>query len=215
MKEAGLPQQVVRQALSFPLGKEAVLPRQLHTFLLGKETIPSSAGSQAGGLLPPREGSSSSQSIAHLPPRGGSNSPLAGSQADALLPSREGGNPPHSIAHLPPSEGSNSLPAIAHLPSGEGSSSPLAGQTNQARSVRQSLRWSNRHMAPQASQKKQHYLLGRQTHHYPPVGSPRGHLMKSPTLSGSLNLSNKPLAPAQRSVLAKGPNFAVTPQATS
>ena len=27
-----------------------------------------------------------------------------------------------------------------------------------------------------------------------------------------INLSNKPLTPAQRSVLAKGPNFAVTPR---
>ena len=33
------PQQVVRQALSFPLGKEAVLPRQLLTFLPVKEAI--------------------------------------------------------------------------------------------------------------------------------------------------------------------------------
>ena len=38
-KEVVLPQQAVRQALPFPLGKEAALPRQLLTFLLGKEAI--------------------------------------------------------------------------------------------------------------------------------------------------------------------------------
>ena len=36
--------------------------------------------------------------------------------------------------------------------------------------------------------------------------------MKNPTLSWSINLSNKPLTPAQRSVLAKEPNFVVTPR---
>ena len=118
--------------------------------------------------LPPREGSNSPLAIAHLPPGEGSNSPPAGSQAGALLPSREGSsssqaiahlpsgegsNSPPAIAHLPPGEGSNSPPAIAHLPLGKGSSSPQAGQSsNQARSVRQGLRQSNRYRAPQASQ---------------------------------------------------------------
>ena len=36
--------------------------------------------------------------------------------------------------------------------------------------------------------------------------------MKNLTLSGSLTFPTKPLTPAQRSVLAKGPNFAVTPR---
>ena len=38
-KEATHTRQVVRQALPFQLGKEAVLPRQLLTFPLGKEAI--------------------------------------------------------------------------------------------------------------------------------------------------------------------------------
>ena len=36
--------------------------------------------------------------------------------------------------------------------------------------------------------------------------------MKNLTLSWVINLSSKPLTPAQRSVLAKGPNFVVTPK---
>ena len=36
--------------------------------------------------------------------------------------------------------------------------------------------------------------------------------MKNLILSGSINLSNKPLTPAERSVLVKGPNFAVSPR---
>ena len=54
-KETVLPQQAVRQALSFPLGKEAALPRQLLTFLPGKGSNVSPAGSQAGALLPSRK----------------------------------------------------------------------------------------------------------------------------------------------------------------
>ena len=77
--------------------------------------------SQAGALLPSREGSSPSQAITHLPPKEGSNSTPASSQASGILL-----NSPPAIAHLPPGEGSNSLPAAAHLPSGEGSSSSQA-----------------------------------------------------------------------------------------
>ena len=77
--------------------------------------------SQAGTVLPSREGSSSSQVIAHLPPGEGSNSTPAGRQSGALLPP----NFPLAIAHLPPREGSNFPQATAHLPLGEGSSSPL------------------------------------------------------------------------------------------
>ena len=36
--------------------------------------------------------------------------------------------------------------------------------------------------------------------------------MEEPNPKWVINLSSKPLTPAQRSVLAKGPNFAVTPR---
>ena len=42
----------------------------------------------------------------------------------------------------------------------------------------------------------------------PPLGSSN----EEPNPKWVINLSKKPLTPAQRSVLAKGPNFAVTPR---
>ena len=58
---------------------------------------------------------------------------------------------------------------------------------------------------------EQHYLPGRQPHHHPPVG-PQGSSMEEPNPKWVIHLSDKPLTLAQRSVLAKGPNFAVTPR---
>ena len=132
-KEAILPQQVVRQALSFPLGKEAVLPRQLLTFLLGKEAIhPQQVVRQVLSFPLGKE---------PVLPRHLLTFPQV---KEAILP--------RQLLTFLLGEGNNSTPAIVHLPLGEGRSSPQAGQSNnQARSVRQGLRWSNRHRAPQAS----------------------------------------------------------------
>ena len=47
---------------------------------------------------------------------------------------------------------------------------------------------------------------------HPPAAPAKVLLRKNLTLKWVINLSNKPLTPAQRSVLAKGPNFAVTPR---
>ena len=44
-----------------------------------------------------------------------------------------------------------------------------------------------------------------------PWGSPRGNSLENPNPKLVINLSSKPLTQAQRSVLAKGPNFVVTP----
>ena len=46
----------------------------------------------------------------------------------------------------------------------------------------------------------------------PPSRPPQGSSYEEPNPKLVINLSNKPLTPAQRSVLAKGPNFAVTPR---
>ena len=46
----------------------------------------------------------------------------------------------------------------------------------------------------------------------PPSRPPQGSSKEEPNPKWVINLSNKPLTPAQRSVLAKGPNFAVTPR---
>ena len=273
MKEAILPQQIVRQVLSFPLGKEAFPPRQLLTFPQVKEAIlpqqllsflpvegsnSSPAGNQSSTLLPSREGSISSQAIAHLPSGEGSNSPPAiallppgegsnssptGSQSSALLSSREGSSSSQAIAHLPsgegssssqatahlpngkgssisqtiahlpPKEGSNSSQATDHLPPGEGNSSPQAGlSSNQARSVRQGFRQSTRHRAPQASQEKSVVSWEDNPTTTTPSRLPQGSSNEESNPKWVINLSNKPLTPAQRSVLAKGPNFVVPPR---
>ena len=242
------PKLTVRQALSFPPGKEAVLPRPLLTFLPRKEVNSTPAVSQSGILLnsplaiahlPPREGSnspqatahlpsgegsSSSQAIAHLPSGKGSNSPLAtahlpsgegnsSSQAIAHLPSREGSNSSQATALLPPSEGSSNPQATAHPSHRGGNSSPQAGEfSNPTRSVRQGHRHSFRHRAPQASQ--ENITISREDNltTTTPSRPPQGSSNEEPNPKWVINLSNKPLTPAQRSVLAKGPNFAVTPR---
>ena len=53
---------------------------------------------------------------------------------------------------------------------------------------------------------------GKATPPSPPSRPPQGSSKEEPNPKCVINLSNKPLTPAQRSVLAKGPNFAVTPR---
>ena len=192
--------------------------------------LPSGEGSnsspQATAHLPPREESSTSQAIAHLPPREGSNSspatahplPREGSSASlatAHLPPREGSSASLATAHLPPREGSSSSQATAHLPSGEGNSNSFqatsqAGQaSNQARSGRQGFRHSSRHRAPHASQENSAASQADSTNSQEGTPTPT---IPSRLPQGPSNLSSKPLTPAQRSVLAKGPNFAVSPK---
>ena len=55
-------------------------------------------------------------------------------------------------------------------------------------------------------------LQGRPPSSTPPHRSSQGSSNEEPNPKWVINLSNKPLTPAQRSVLAKGPNFAVTPR---
>ena len=45
-----------------------------------------------------------------------------------------------------------------------------------------------------------------------PQGSPRGSSLEDPSSKWVINLSSKPLTQAERTILAKGPNFAVTPR---
>ena len=65
--------------------------------------------------------------------------------------------------------------------------------------------------APQASRR---FILppGKAITPPPPARHPQGSSKEEPNPKWVINLSNKPLTPAQRSVLAKGPNFAVTPR---
>ena len=59
---------------------------------------------------------------------------------------------------------------------------------------------------------RQHWFPGRQPHTYPPNRLSQGSSPEDPNPKWVIILSGKPLTPAQRSVLAKGPNFAVSPK---
>ena len=58
----------------------------------------------------------------------------------------------------------------------------------------------------------QHWYLGKLSHNSPPNRLPQGSSPEGPNPKWVMNLSSKPLTPAQRSVLAKGSNFVVTPK---
>ena len=55
-------------------------------------------------------------------------------------------------------------------------------------------------------------IIIRPVHPIPPLLGPQGSSTEDSNPKWVINLSNKPLTPAQRSVLAKGPNYAVTPR---
>ena len=69
----------------------------------------------------------------------------------------------------------------------------------------------NRHRATQASQDNNSNSQEVSTAN-PPTRAPQGSSTEDPNPKWVINLSNKPLTPAQRSVLAKGPNYVVTPR---
>ena len=105
------------------------------------------------------------------------------------------------------------LPGHCSPPPGKGNCSPQAGQSsNQARSVRQGFGQSTRHRAPQASQENSAVSWEDNLTTTTPSRLPQGSSNEEPNPKWVINLSNKPLTPAQRSVLAKGPNFMVTPR---
>ena len=88
---------------------------------------------------------------------------------------------------------------------------PHAGEfNNPARSIRKGHRHSPRHRAPQSSQENG-TISQEDNPTSTPSRLPHGSSNEEPNPKWVINLSNKPLTPAQRSVLAKGPNFAVTP----
>ena len=147
-----------------------------------------------------------------------------------------------AIAHLPPREGSNSLPGAVHLPSEADGSPPQSNSTtareennssqansppvtnnssrasqaghsnNPPRASRQGTRHSPRHQPNQPSPEACATSREGTPSSTPPSRSNQGSSNEEPNPKWVINLSNRPLTPAQRSVLAKGPNFAVTPR---
>ena len=149
-----------------------------------------------------------SQAIAHLPPKEGCNS----SQATAHLPNGEGSSMSQAIAHLPPEEGSNSSQALLTFLMGKVSALPRQvyqaiklGQSGKALGGLPGIGHPRLPKRIVLSPRKTTPLL-------PPCRIPQGSSNEEPNPKWVINLSNKPLTPAQRSVLAKGPNFAVTPR---
>ena len=167
-KEAFLPLILLWQLLTFLLVKEAILPQQLLTFPQVKEAVLLLILLwQLLTFLPVKEAIIPWQLLTFpqvketVLPRQFLTFPLV---KEAILPCllltfllvKEAILPWQAIppCHCSPSfQGSKQHPqATAHLSPGEGNSSPQTGQlSNQARSVRQGLRHSSRHRAPQTS----------------------------------------------------------------
>ena len=136
-------------------------------------------------------------------------SQAAGTPVTPLSP-KEGGSP----VATPASQVGATLP-----PAGENSSQAGQSGSQGTRSGRLHPRHPARQRALQASQgnntASQADSAGTwdsiPTPH-PPNRLPQGSSPEDPNPKWVINLSNKPLTPAQRSVLAKGPNFVVSPK---
>ena len=166
-------------------------------------------------LLPPREGSnlaaqatqSGRQAGVHLP-HGEMKQFISGRQSISYFPGR----------HSP------SLWGREQFISGRCSPSPCWGKLFQSRSVKvpgqagnilgaQLGKGPSRLPRGTALPPRQTVLVpGIATPHLPPNRLPQGSSPEDPNPKWVINLSNKPLTPAQRSVLAKGHNFAVSPK---
>ena len=148
--------------------------------------------------------------IAHLPPGEGSNS-LPGA---VHLPSEAGGSPPQSSSTTTREENNSSQatsPPVTNNP--QSSRASQAGHSNNPpRASRQGTRHSPRHQPTQPSPEACTTSREGTPSSTPPSRSSQGSSNVEPNPKWVINLSNKPLTPAQRSVLAKGPNFVVTPR---
>ena len=162
--------------------------------------------SQAGALLPHGEGSSeshaSSQAVisqagAHLPSGEASSSPQASQVAGRPVTSpfpKEGGSPAASVA----SKAGNFPQAGQSGNQGNRSGRQRATQSSQGNST--------------ASQADSAGTWGSNPTTHVPNRLPQGSSPEDPNPKWVINLSSKPLTTAQRCVLAKGPNFVVTPK---
>ena len=133
------------------------------------------------------------------------------------LPPGEASAPPAST--LPPTNREGITPSQANTPPqatphSYSLRSTQAGQaSNTTRASRQGNRCPPPTIGPLRLPKRLILPPGKVTlPSPPPVGPPQGSSNEEPNPKWVINLSNKPLTPAQRSVLAKGPNFAVTPR---
>ena len=182
----------------------------------------SQANSQVISQVPPGEDNRSSQAG---PPHGeASTSPAL---LNASSQARKGSAPPQAgTTPIPPREDASLSQVITPLPSqptallpspeDRGPPNPSntqAGQTNNpTNNLRQGSRQPPRQRPPRPPRR---FILPPRkaiTPLPPPARHPQGSSKEEPNPKWVINLSNKPLTPAQRSVLAKGPNFVVTPR---
>ena len=96
----------------------------------------------------------------------------------------------------------------------QGKVTVLPRQVNQATKLGQSGKASGilPGIGPPRLPRRKALSLGKTTLPLPPSRLPQGSSYEEPNPKWVINLSNKPLTPAERSVLAKGLNFVVTPR---
>ena len=160
-----------------------------------RSSLVASPASQAGTDLPSGEGSNSAISQAVLPFPDDSTSSKAGSEATT-----------HTCAGESPSQAGNNLPS-----SQTGSKVTRSGRENPRHSVRQRALQASQGNST-ASQADSAGSWESNPNLILQIGFPKGLPPEDPNPKWVINLSSKPLPPAQRSVLAKGPNFAVSPR---
>ena len=200
--------QAVRQVFPSPLGKEVLylrqavrqlLPRQALSFPLRKLAIYCrQAVRQALTFLLGKEAVCQQAVRFPMPPRWqvGSNSPFPwGRRQSSGFPASRAG------IYLPPARG-NSFKA------GQSGSQGTRSGRHSAR--QRALQASQGNCT--ASQADSAGTWDSNPIPHTPNRPPQGSCPEDPNLKWVINLSNKPLTPAQRSVLAKGPNFAVSPK---
>ena len=117
--------------------------------------------------------------------------------------------PPTTREEITPSQANTPLrPLLTLTPLGPPSQVKLATQPGlQGKAI-----GTPTHRSTQASQEVNTTSWEGNTSISPPSSHPQGSSNEEPNPKWVINLSNKPLTPAQRSVLAKGPNFVVTPR---
>ena len=148
--------------------------------------------------------------IAHLPPGEGSNSPPVAVQ----LPPKAISSPPQPRSTTTREENNSSQansPPITNIPQYH-RASQTGHSVNPPRASRQGTRQPPRHQPAQPSPEACATSREGTPSPTPPSRSSQGSSNEEPNPKWVINLSNKPLTSAQRSVLAKGPNFAVTPR---
>ena len=147
-------------------------------------------------MLTPRE-------LVLFPKAVNTNNIVSSSQAGSQgIGSPNSNNNPQAISTN--SQGASTVPSWAGSSSQVGSTGSLAGSTAHAGSTT-----SQAYNSPQAARvNNPHGSSILPTHN-------TGNTLQDSNLKWIINLSRKPLSQAQRSVLAKGPNFVVSPMASS